>query len=376
MKILYVITQGDAGGAQRYVLELAKAFHGEIATGTEKSSLGTEAEDNNIPVHYLYHLKRSINPLDDIPAFYDLVRLVRKTEPEIVHLNSSKAGFLGSFLKLFTKAKIVYTAHGFVFNEPHNLFVKKILVFLERFASRYRDFVITVSSKDQQSALNYGIINSKKLATIHNGIPPILFLNKTSARQYLGIPLDKIVIGTIANLYYTKGIDVLIEAAARMDKAHLQYLCFSIIGEGKELATCERLAATYGLSENFKFVGHRELASHYLSAFDLFVLPSRKEGFPFVLLEAMQAGLPIVATDVGGNSEALGDAGILVPPKQPESLAQTITNLIFGKAPSGGSEKLIELSQKAAERSAQFTEYKMVEATEKIYQYLLQKPNS
>ncbi len=369
MKVLYVITSADSGGAQRYVLDLAKEFHGEIATGTEKSSLVDQAEDVGIPCYQLYHLKRAINPLDDLPALFDLIRLAIKTKPDIIHLNSSKAGFLGSLVKIFAPhSKIVYTAHGFVFNEPRGAITRSFYTLAERLASLLRDYIITVSETDKQSALDRHIINPEKISVVHNGLAPIKFLNKTSARQYLALPLDKFIIGTIANLYPAKGIDVLIDAVSRMPIESRQNLCVAIIGDGPEAKRLNQLITHYSLQDTIKPLGHRELASHYLNAFDIFTLPSRKEGFPFALLEAMQAGLPIVATDVGGNKEALGDAGLLVPPDRPDIFAQTLTDL------SNSPSQMQILSQKALARSGLFTLEKMVAKTEVIYRYLISKP--
>lgn len=371
MRILYIITQGDAGGAQRYVLDLAKAFGGQIATGTESDRLAAMAEDAGISVHRLFHLKRSISPLDDMLAIWDIVQLIKKTSPDIIHLNSSKAGFIGSMVKLFSDVKIVYTAHGFVFNEPGRGFYAT----LERFASRFRDYIIAVSEADLKSALSRNIIAPSKISVVNNGIGEIQFLNKVSARQYLGIPLDKVVIGTIANFYTTKGIDVLIRAAVLIPREHRQHLFFAVMGDGEKRQEYEKLIEQLRLQDCFKLTGSRELASHYLRAFDIFTLPSRKEGFPYALLEALQAGLPIVATNVGGNSEALQDAGVLVPSENPPVLSETLVNLIFGKGPEGGIEKLTELSGKAITRSQDLTLQTMIQKTQKVYNMVLSRPN-
>ncbi len=366
MKVLFIITSGDIGGAQRYVLELAKEFHGEIATGAEKNDLAYWAEDNNIKVYRLYQLVRSINPLNDIPALFDLVRLVKKTKPDIIHLNSSKAGFLGSLIKIFVpQVKIVYTAHGFVFNEPKKIFVKWFYIFLEKVASFFRDYIIAVSDADKQSAALYNIIDQNKISVIYNGLGPIKFLNKSSARQYLGLSLDKFTIGALSNLYPAKGIDTFIDAAALMPKSMLQNISFAVIGDGPLENSLKTKIVKYGLENSFKLLGHRELASHYLKAFDIFVMPSKKEGFPFALLEAMQAGLPIIATSVGGNQEALSEAGLTVPPERPDLLAEKLVNLIKNQ-----QQRQI-LSEDALARSAQFTLEHMIEKTQAVYEHIL-----
>ena len=375
MNILYVVTQGEVGGAQKYVLQLAQAFHGRIAMGTESDRLAMEAENAGIAVSRLYHLKRGISPLNDILALYDLVHLVKKTRPDIVHLNSSKAGFLGSLLPWFIDVKIIYTAHGFVFNEPKNPITKWFLKWLERFSSRFRDYIIAVSQYDMQTALEAKIIDPGKISVVHNGIDEFILLNKTSARQYLGLSTEKAVVGTIANPYHNKGLDVLIKAASLLPLEQRDFLQIGIIGEGKMRHLLERQIAKLGLQNVVKLLGHRELANHYLRAFDVFTLPSRKEGFPYALLEAMQAGLPIIATEVGGNSEALGGAGILIPPNNPKQLANTISTLIFGTAPDGGITKLEELSKKSLLRARELTPENMISETNKIYEMIIMKPD-
>src|SRR5258708_2724798 len=115
-KILYVITQADGGGAQKYVLSLAKHFGGEIAAGVENQELFADAQKLGVRVHPLRFLKRNIDFVWDILACFELIMLIKKLKPDIVHLNSSKAGFIGSIIKPLVGAKIIYTAHGFIFN--------------------------------------------------------------------------------------------------------------------------------------------------------------------------------------------------------------------------------------------------------------------
>jgi len=242
--------------------------------------------------------------------------------------------------------------------------------------------IIAVSDRDRQSALANRLIAPEKITTIHNGIPAIDFLPCDEARKALGLsqpftatsPLpsphegmvsierERLVFCTIANFYKTKGLDVLVEAVAMLDKEVRDKCLFAIIGEGTEKKKLEDRIQKLGLADIFKLLGNVPDASRYLKAFDAFILPSRKEGFPYTLLEALQAGLPIIATDVGGNSEAIGDAGILVRPEDPKSLAGAICQII------NGSDNLVGFSQKAKTRSVDFTEERMLKETEKVYE--------
>ncbi|MDR3642608.1 MAG: glycosyltransferase family 4 protein [Candidatus Doudnabacteria bacterium] len=378
MKILYIITQADGGGAQKYVLGLARHFGGSIAAGSEAGQLFDDARNLQITTYNLPHLKRALSPLNDFLAAWEIRRLIEREKPDIVHLNSSKAGVLGSFAAVGLsasrgsafggKTKVVFTAHGFIFNEPMGAAKRNFFLALEKMASNYRDYIITVSEADKQSALANKLISPDKISTIHNGIGQIQFLNKQEARRSLKIADDKIIIGTVANFYKTKGLDVLVEAAAKIDEQIISKLQIVILGDGAERKNLELGIRNYGLEKYIKLLGEIRDASKYLKAFDIFVLPSRKEGFPYAILEAIQAGLPIIATNVGGVPEALGGAGMLVKSEDPGALAGGISFLI------NNPEKMRELSQNSLERSNLFDEQKMLEDTEKIYQHILKAP--
>lgn len=360
MRILYIITQADGGGAQKYTLALAKYFGGTIAAGDEANKLFDDAKSVGIETHRLTHLKRNINPWHDLLAIGEIRQLIKMLGPDIVHLNSTKAGVLGSFAAMGLKTKVVFTAHGFRFNEPLSLVSRQFYLALEKVASSYRDFIITASDADKKSALDNNLIEPNKIKTIHNGIGTIIFLTKGEARAALKLPMDKIIIGCVANFYKSKGVDVLAAGASMLANHVKNQVLVVLIGE-------ERSDVNVQPSDIIIKLGKLENASKYLKAFDIIVIPSRKEGFPFVMLEAMQAELPIIATNVGGNNEGLFTAGRLIDPSSPQQIAQAITELIADKS------IIMDLGRKAAERSKLFTEQKMFEETEKVYAAILKK---
>ena len=202
----------------------------------------------------------------------------------------------------------------------------------------------------QTAALENKIIDGGKIQTIHNGISNIDFLTREEARKQLGLPADKKIYGTIANNYFTKGLDILVATGPTY---------------GNLIAVIGKVSAEKKSTDNIRYLGYKPNASIYWKAFDIAIFPSRKEGFPFALLEAMQAGLPIIATQVGGIPEALGDAGLLVKPENPTRLAEAIDSLLNSPALAEG------LAAKAKQRSQEFTEEKMFSETEKIYLKLL-----
>jgi glycosyltransferase involved in cell wall biosynthesis len=365
MRILYIITQADGGGAQQYVLQLARHFNGAIVAGREGRKLFADAQASGLTVFPLKHLKRNIDPWHDLLAIWEIRNLIKIYQPDIVHLNSTKAGVLGSFAAIGLKTKIIYTAHGFIFNEPLPYLFKTFYLALEKIASDFRDMIIAVSDADRNSALAYRLIAPHKIITVHNGIGPIDFTDGLTAKQELKLPVDKFLSVTVANFYKTKGIDVLIQAVNLLPDDLKAKSQFVLIGDGPENKTLRFKIKDLRLENSFILLGKINNMKRYLRAFDCFVLPSHKEGFPFAVLEALQANLPIVASDTGGVKEALGDGGILVPPENPGALSQAIATIILD------SNIAAELSRKAATRARLFTEQKMLEETERIYRAIL-----
>lgn len=365
-KILYIITQADGGGAQKYVLSLAKHFGGAIAAGFEAEKLFQDAKELGIPTFQLKYLKRNINPFYEPLAFLELKKLIKKQRPDIVHLNSSKAGFLGSLAGKLAGAKVIFTAHGFIFNEPRPWIEKQFYLILEKWASRFRDFIITVSNADKESALRHHLINEHKISTIHNGIPNIDFLPQEEARLQLGIDTNKFIFGTVANFYKTKGLHILIQAVLMLSDEIKNQSLFLIIGDGPEFNNLKSKIKNLGLENIIKTLGQIDNAAKYLRALDCFVLPSLKEGFPYVLLEAMQAGLPIIATNVGGNKEALDEAGLIIPPNDPHALKTALAACLGNNKPS-----LDILSKRAMLRSKLFLQERMLKETGQVYEQIL-----
>ncbi len=323
-KILFVITQGTWGGAQRYVFDLAKTlahtYEVIIAIGEPNGSKDLQNTLENmahskIEVIQLNHLVRRISLIHDLLAILELARLYRKIEPSIVHLNSTKAGILGSFAKRCLpknfSTRIVYTVHGWVFLEPLPRIIQCLYTYLEKNTARFKDAIIVLSNKEKHVASTTLNIPQQKLSLIPLGIDSFSVFSSIDARKQLAkkLPthLDEDIpwVGTIAGLYKTKGLDFLIQTAQDMKKKDMPLPFFFIIGEGRERKSLEQMIQNAHLEKNIFLLGYKQNAAQFLSAFDVFLLPSRKEGSPYVLLEAMHAGTPIIATDVGGVREIL-----------------------------------------------------------------------
>jgi len=274
---------------------------------------------------------------------------------------------------LHVSCYVIYTVHGWVFNEPkrNGLFYK----WAEKLTSIFKDKLICVSEFDRQATIKEKICSKEKLITIHNGIAPIHFLSKEEARKKLSSivpPLiskkrglgGEVLIGSIGNLYKTKGFEYLIEAAKILISNFKLQISFIIIGEGKERKRLERLIKKNNLQHNFVLAGKIDNAAQLLPAFDLYVCSSVKEGLSYTIIEAMQAGLPIIATQVGGNPELIknNQTGLLTETKNPPKLAEKIKELVNN--PELGKRFGANAQVKARR---EFSLEKMVEKTKEVY---------
>ncbi|MDD2807003.1 MAG: glycosyltransferase family 4 protein [Patescibacteria group bacterium] len=368
-KILYIVTQSEWGGAQRYIFDLANEFKAKgyqvaIAAGGDEE-LFDKLKQQGIQTYQLKNLVREINPLKDIAAYFEIKKLLKNFAPDILHLNSSKAGVIGAMAGRHTGIKkIIYTVHGFVFNEPMSKLKKIIYVWAEKFSARYKNKLICVSEYDRQTGIQNKITNANKLITINNGIQKIDFNSTNEARLKLHLPENKIIVGTVANFYLTKGLSYLIDASKTVITDWPDIL-FVLVGDGRLRPSLENKISELGLKNSFILLG-RQPSDFYklLKAFDIYCSASVKEGLSYTILEAMQAGLPIVATKVGGIPEMIQDKsnGLMVPPADKQALAGAIIELIKNKnlAATLGRQAKIDFENK-------FSLDKMIFKTEKVY---------
>jgi len=373
--ILYLVTQSELGGVQQYIYDLATNLRDEfnvvVAFGEQgkNGELAKKLEKSNVKFYELPHLKREICPTNDLLAFAEIIKLIKKVKPDVVHLNSSKISILGSLATKLANRKIktIYTVHGWVFNEPMSNAKKLFYKYSEKFTAFFKDKLICVSEYDRQIAIKEKITSPEKLVTIHNGIKKINFFQKDEALKILGKSKNDdskpIIIGTIANLYKTKGLEHLVQSAKILKDDKINFEIF-IIGEGSERKNLEELISELELQNNVFLVGRKNDASALLKAFDIYACSSVKEGFPYSLIEAIQAELAIVSTNVGGIPEITTDKveGLLIKPRNERELAEKIKELINNK------ELLDKIKQKAKEKSVkEFTLESMLKKTKSIY---------
>ena len=337
-KVLYIITKSNWGGAQRYVYDMAmgiskNGYEAVVAlggNGTLKEKLGGAG----IRTITIPNLERNVNIFSEWKVFFDLLKIYRIERPNVIHLNSSKIGGLGALAGRFAKIKrIIFTVHGWAYKEDRNFISRKIIKFLSWLTIIFSHKTIAVSLDDYRTAPKLFV--KKKTRMIHNGISEIKFKEKSAARnelkKYAGmsIPKGALIIGTISELHKNKGLPFMIRAVHSLIKKGYN-ITFFIISDGEEKIRLERFIKRLGLQDRVFLTGHIDKASEFLQGFDIFTLTSVKEGLPYVLLEAGLAGLPIVATKIGGIPEIVENmkSGILVHPKNALEAERALSFLI------------------------------------------------
>lgn len=330
-RILYIITKSVWAGASKYVYDLATnlsqtRFEPMVAAGGQ-DEMAQKIKQAGIPYFEIKHFQRDINILKEICAFFEILSLLHKTKPDIVHVSSAKAGGVAGITifiyRLARPLQAVFTVHGWTFNEIRPKWQVILIKLFSKITCLFYDKIICVSEYDYKSAVDNNIAPIKKLAVIHNGIKvdEYKFLSRTESRKKFNLSDSDFVIGTISEFTKNKGHAYLIEAAKNFPNTK-----FVIIGFGPQ-------KNNYKKQKNVLLIENLPNAPQYLKAFDIFVLPSLKEGLPYVLLEAGLAEIPIIATNVGGVPEIIQNekTGLLITPANPDELADAIKKLIEDK---------------------------------------------
>lgn len=372
-KVLLVITKSNFGGAQRYVYDLAHELHTKYAdtyevrvafggTGLLKSKL----EQVGIETYSIEALGRDVRFLDDFTSARALSAIIRAYRPDILHLNSSKIGAIGSVLgRLHRIPTIVFTGHGWAFNQKRHFLATLLIKYIYRITLACTHSVIAVSKQTKDDVIAMGMVSSKKIHVVYNGIDSdthALF-SKHDARTKLNLPEKAFVIGTIAELHPRKGIDILLKS--------LEQLPFSahtcIIGEGESRHDLETHITKAGLSDSVTLTGFVENAADYLKAFDVFVLPSRDEALPYVILEAGRAHVPVIASRIAGVPEILdnGNAGMLFTSEDALELRKMLIDIF--NTTQHSSPSLQNYGERLHERVQ--TVFSIHEMTRKTIQY-------
>ena len=307
MKILFVITRAEMGGGQTHVVDLLRGlrdeFDVELATG-EEGYLTNAASDLGVRWHVLPDLVQPMRPLKDLKALRQCVGLIREIRPDLVHTHTSKAGVIGRLAARIAGVPSIFTAHTWCFAEGTSLKWKLVGLPVERFAARCCQRIITVSEANRQLAIRQRVAPQNHFVTVHNGVADC-------APRALHGPTDIPRIVMVARFSEQKAQSLLVEAVSAIRMPFK----LSFVGDGPLRPAVEQQVDAAGLRDRVEFLGERRDIPEILASANVFALFTNWEGFPISILEAMRAGLPVVASSVDGVPEAVdtGRTGYLAP---------------------------------------------------------------
>jgi glycosyltransferase involved in cell wall biosynthesis len=283
------------------------------------------------------HATRSVAPSQDVLAFVELRRLLRDLRPDIVHTHNPKPGLYGRLAARTTGVPgVVNTVHGLYASPEDRAITRGVVYSLERLASFCSGAELIQNAEDFALLERLGV-PKEKLVLLGNGVDLERFLpaatvqQRQRARADLGVGDDVLVVGTVGRLVWQKGFRELFAAAEQLRDRCPKILFVVVGGSDSDKADAigpeERKEAS--LRGRIDFAGSREKMEDVYHAFDVFVLPSHREGFPRSAMEAAASGLPVIATDIRGCREVVSDgvSGLLVPLRDPSRLAAAIEEL-------------------------------------------------
>ncbi len=359
-RILQIITKSELGGAQSHVADLLDGLQSpdtelHLATGTE-GALTVRARELGAHVHLLPRLQRSLSPVKDLAAVRECAQLIRRVKPDIVHAHSSKAGVIARLAGHRTGVPVVFTVHGWGFN-PGTSLASRVVAWAVEFCLAFVGArIICVSEHSRRSGLSLRVGNKAKLTTVHNGIAP----GAPQARPER-VPARIVM---VARFSEPKDHATLLRAFASLQMQSEMPDCYlDLVGTGPNFEAMQELARELGI-ERVQFLGDRHDVADILSQSQIFVLSTYSEGLPISVMEAMRAGLPVVATDVGGISEEVehGQTGFLVAKHNTNALAEALREL-------GCSPDLRAQMGRAARQKfeREFTRERMIAQIQQLY---------
>ena len=371
LRILHVHTLPIVSGSGISVLLM---MQGSVDCGAEvglASAPGGELEtlvgEAGMQFYPIRNFVSEVSPFRDLHALWQLDRLLAREKFDLVHTHNSKAGFLGRLAARRNRIPIViHTVHGFAFHEKESWFFRHLFIALERMAARWCDQMIAVSQAMVEWAQREKIAPPEKFVKIYSGIDVERFRIETPSpelKSRFGIQPEETVIGVVSKLWEGKGHEVLIDAVARVLDSGCEVKLL-IVGEGNLEVKLKDKVKHLGIEKNVVFTGFWSDVPEITAILDISVLPSFYEGMGRVVLEAMAAGKPVVASRVGGIPEFVEDhvTGFLISPGDVEALVDRLKTLI------GDSDLRQKMGQQGAQRMRhEHTEETMVNRIHQVY---------
>lgn len=370
--ILHVITRVDGGGsAVNTVLSvegaIERGYRVKLVTGSATDHIAAQPYTMILP-----ELVRDVHPVKDLLALFKLVQLIRLEKPDILHVHCSKAGFIGRMAGFLARAKIIiYTPHGHVFWGYFGPAKTRLYLELEKAASLVTDKIVALTRTERDEEIECGQAGADKFVIIPSGVDLSGYATRQDRKDpalcaRFGVTPDQIVLGSMGRLVEIKGLDVGMAAYIKIAKQFPQTVLL-FAGDGPEQERLEKMAAEAGLSDRVRFLGWLDGKPEFLSVCDLFVMPSRNEGMGRAAVEAMAAGLPVVASRVGGIKDLVieGENGFLCESENADALAARLTEMLNNLAQARA------MGRKGALRAKEFSLQAMNDGLDELYREVL-----
>lgn len=365
IKILRIIARLNIGGPAIQAINLTKAFSdkqfnsllvcGKVSHG--EGDMSYLAEKQEVFPVVIPELRRELHPVKDLKTFFKIRRIIKSFKPDIIHTHTAKAGTLGRMAAISINAKtseanrirLVHTFHGHIFHGYFNRFKTFIFLLIERFLAIYTDRIVVISPLQQKDiCLKFKIADEKKVRVIRLGFNLDRFIIDKKLIESMGVKYfdqkgkEVFFVGIIGRLTRIKNHRMFLSAIRYLkDIGKIDPFKFMVVGDGEMKDELIKTSENLGIGEKIVFAGWQKDMVAIYSALNAVVLTSVNEGTPVTLIEAMAAGKPVIATDVGGVSDLLGNVinevscnlkiaenGILIPPDSPETLAEGLLFLL------------------------------------------------
>lgn len=314
LTVLFIITKSEIGGAQTHLMEVVHYMHHAghnvyVVTGTA-GWLTNELVAIGVDYVILPDLIREINPAKDIKTINSICHILEDKHPDIIHCHSSKAGIVGRIAGAIKNIPAVFTAHGWAFTSGVSPAKRIIYAAIEHIMLVITRKVICVSEFDRQLAKRWFLHNYSRIVTVHNGIVDKTFNSNIAREDFLPLKLV-----SVARFSHQKNNLELIRAVEQINKLYSGSLQLNMVGDGPLLSEAQAYVTSHKLENDVHFLGRRTDVDDILNLNDIFCLISNYEGLPISIIEAMRAGMPIIASDVGGVNELVQDDvnGFLIP---------------------------------------------------------------
>ncbi|HEY1317927.1 MAG TPA: glycosyltransferase family 4 protein [Gaiella sp.] len=343
IRVLRVIARLNMGGPALHVTYLARGLAtlgyettlvaGDVARGEE--SMAFVADRAGVEIVRLPGLSRELSPVRDALAAWHVARIIRRVRPDIVHTHTAKAGAVGRIAALLAGTRrpvVVHTFHGHVLRGYFGRAGTLLFRAIETLLARVTDRLIAVSPEVRDELVGMKVAPLRKFSVVRLGIelePRVRFDgDPAEVRRRHGIAADAFVVGWFGRMTAVKRTDDLLTmlAALRVGGTDATLL---LVGDGDDRERLEERAHDLGLARSCLFVGYQEEVAPWYAICDAVVLTSASEGTPVTIIEALAAGRPVVATDVGGVRDVVddGETGFLVPPRNTQALAERLRAL-------------------------------------------------